>query len=148
MNRSAVSLAVATVALALCGLTRPVATCATGGYDESGMPADCEWIDENDNWNHDMDMLKDHLEDLYVGGETQCYADSDVPSDVEFSHVFEHKQHVQRTEVHPLHHAFGLVENMFKTAIHSWKPDGFPFHHFPAAKGAIDFSAPRKNGTP
>jgi hypothetical protein len=97
-------------------------------------------------------MVKDHLEAAYADGEAQFYADSDVPSDVESTGVCEHHDHhehmLQRMEDHPLHHALGVMEDTVKNAFHSWKPTGFPFHHFPAAKRAVDLFAPPERQTP
>merc|ERR1719217_541321 len=67
------SLAAATVALALCRIATPVATCGTDAhdFDESGLPA---------GWDQDMDSIRDHLEASMGIGEAQYYADSDMPS--------------------------------------------------------------------
>jgi hypothetical protein len=109
-----------------------------------------EW---NEEWNNDLDMLKDQLEAAYADGDAQFYADSDVPSDVEFSGACERHDHQdthsQRRAEHSLHNALVAAEDMVINAIHSCKPTGFPFHHFPeTAKKAIDFFAPPKRGTP
>lgn len=122
-----------------------MATCAIDGYDESDLPCDNEW---NEEWNDDLDMLKDHLEASYADGEAQYYADSDMPSDVEFTVACENNDQHVRKEDHAFQHAFGFVEDLLRSAFDSWKPTGFPFHHFPAGKAAVDFSAPSKKGTP
>jgi len=141
---SVASLALATVALAFYGLARPVATCAADGYDD-GFPGDSEW---NQPSHHEMAITRAHLESIFAPTATDCseaqyYADPDVPSDVEFSGVCQHHEHNAHIphpgEEHPLHHALGVMETMVKDALESWKPTGFPFHHFPAAKRAADF---------
>lgn len=134
------SLAAATVALALCRIATPVATCGTDAhdFDESGLPA---------GWDQDMDSIRDHLEASMGIGEAQYYADSDMPSDVEFTGVFE-QHHAPRKEDLSPHHAIkslhAIVEDLvqgekeLREKIHSWRPTGFPFHHFPTGKGTVD----------
>jgi hypothetical protein len=105
-----------------------------------------------------MDMLRDHLEASLEHGEygeasMQYYADSDMPSDVEFSGVFE-QHHAPRKEDLSPHNAIkglhAIVEDLvqgekeLREKIHSWRPTGFPFHHFPTGKGHLFASSKKR----
>jgi hypothetical protein len=126
-----------------------VATCAADGYDDSGLPSCTEWGDDVDDWTDDLDELKDQLEASF--SEAEYYADSDMPSDCEFSGVSDHHHALQRTKDHASHHAaFGFVEDLHSRivdALHDMRPSGFPFHHFSAGKGTADFFASPKKST-
>jgi hypothetical protein len=133
---SAASLGVVAFAFALRGLATPVTTCATDGQEPDYVLG----------YDQDINAMREYLETSFAAEsrhpESQFYADADLPCDVEFSQVREPQvhepQHQLNKEENPIHHAFGIVEDMFKSAIDSWKPTGFPFHHFPAAKKATE----------
>jgi hypothetical protein len=128
-----------------------VAAYAVGGNDnDSGLPSSTEW---NSEWDHDVDSLRSHLQASYED-EAQYYADSDMPSDVEFTGIFEDHAHhhagITEKVQSPLHASIGFVEDLLhscKDAFHWRPPTGFPFHHFPAHKATTDLFSPSKEGT-
>jgi hypothetical protein len=157
----AAGLAVATFALVFRRLATPVAAFATDGENDGS---------DDNTWNNgDLDALKDQLEVAYSHNavtdtreisdtlcEAQYYADSDMPSDVEFFTPWRpEQQYVPKTikkDRSRLHAFFGFVakemQDLHRTCVedlHNWKPNGFPFHHFPAPKRNVELFASSKD---